>query len=372
MFPVFSLIFPFVPGLGVVSATFMFAAPLLDVLQANQRGRLGDLNPTPWAFMLGNCCGWVFYSFVIQNLFVFFANGPGFLLAAWFNLQAIKLMYGDFRSQEERKSIVMALDEESSKFAQSNKPIDNTAGTSEISPPIEQPPQQSPVVAAIDYAKIIWEVAAQTKQAPIAHERLVLFIVTLWVATATVVAFGTSFSSHVRELIVGIVVNCNLIFFYGAPLSTIFQVLRTRSSATIHIPTMLLNTLNGLFWSAFGISVADYFIGVPNALGALLGLVQIVLCIIFPRRGGSEDHIDKLTQVKPATPSPSSEQDDTRGAENPPQSSSNNNDNNHDNTIVLKESSSVENQPEDHDAETGYGAIEVKPNGLLTLEIGNV
>ena len=35
-------------------------------------GRLGDLNPTPWAVMLGNCCGWVTYSILINNLFVFF------------------------------------------------------------------------------------------------------------------------------------------------------------------------------------------------------------------------------------------------------------------------------------------------------------
>ena len=46
------------PGLGVVVATFMFAAPLRDCYVAVKAGKgLGPLNPTPWAFCTGNCVG---------------------------------------------------------------------------------------------------------------------------------------------------------------------------------------------------------------------------------------------------------------------------------------------------------------------------
>lgn len=41
-------------------------APIRAVKEAIDRGYLGDLNPTPWAFMLGNCTGWVAYSFLIN------------------------------------------------------------------------------------------------------------------------------------------------------------------------------------------------------------------------------------------------------------------------------------------------------------------
>jgi len=75
--------------------------------------------------------------------------------------------------------------------------------------------------------------------------------------------------------------------------------------------------------------------------------------------------VDKLTQGKPATLSPSSEQDDTRGGENHHPSRNRN----HDNTTLLKESTSVGVPPEDPDAENG---IEVKQNGSLTLEFDNV
>lgn len=70
----------------------MWAAPFLDVRRASREGRLGDLNPTPWAIMLGNCIGWVIYSFLIHNLFVFFGNAFGLILSVWLNLQAVKVL----------------------------------------------------------------------------------------------------------------------------------------------------------------------------------------------------------------------------------------------------------------------------------------
>lgn len=52
------------PALGAVVANIMFFAPFQDARQAVKRAHLGDLNPTPWAFMTGNCLGWVAYSFL--------------------------------------------------------------------------------------------------------------------------------------------------------------------------------------------------------------------------------------------------------------------------------------------------------------------
>jgi hypothetical protein len=82
------------PALGAVMANIMFFAPFQDARQAVARADLGELNPTPWAFMskfpccdahqvsvivlctlhhscrapisfaAGNCLGWVTYSFL--------------------------------------------------------------------------------------------------------------------------------------------------------------------------------------------------------------------------------------------------------------------------------------------------------------------
>lgn len=54
------------PAVGVILATQMFLAPYKDVQKAIRAGSLGELNPLPWVFMLGNCAGWISYSFLTR------------------------------------------------------------------------------------------------------------------------------------------------------------------------------------------------------------------------------------------------------------------------------------------------------------------
>ena len=94
----------------MIVANFMFAAPLKSIRHSIAIGTLGTLNPTPWAFMTGNCIGWVTCSFLINNLFVFFTNAPGLILSIWFNMAAAKLQYCDRISGNMRSSFVALLD----------------------------------------------------------------------------------------------------------------------------------------------------------------------------------------------------------------------------------------------------------------------
>jgi solute carrier family 50 protein (sugar transporter) len=313
------------PSLGVISGLIMFFAPYRDVRIARDNDSLGDLNPTPWAFMLGNCIGWVAYSLLLedQNLFVFLVNAPALIFSVWLNIQAVKLQYGMFRNEVVRHAIVDALVQESVKILPESSeshhlvPLENSvAMNQEMNLPItEEKPNKRRVTfqecsadlclssanadndphcvvsdqpldsSVLDFAKVVWNVTAQNMAAPFRHENLVLFLVTLWVAVIAIVVFGASImSQRTRELIVGLVVNLNLVFFYGAPLSTIFTVIQMRSSSTVHRPTMMTNTANGVFWFAYGLAILDAFIFVPNGLGALLGTMQIVLCVAFPQQ----------------------------------------------------------------------------------------
>ena len=238
------------PTLGVFVGNYMFYAPYQDVQKAVARGSLGDLNPLPWAFMLGNCAAWVLYSILIRNFFVFAGNLPGFFLAVWFNLAASKLQY-----------------------QQQFTPLSSTA---------EQP-------------------AGEVHSAP-RHDYWVMITVACWMGLISLIGFGDSISSGTKQLIVGLAANLNLSFFYGAPLSTIFTVIKERNTASIHFLTMVTNTANGIFWAAYGIAVLDYYIFVPNGLGALLGFVQFALYVLFPRKE-AEDQMDvnKQVQEKPST-----------------------------------------------------------------------
>ncbi|EJK55591.1 hypothetical protein THAOC_24666, partial [Thalassiosira oceanica] len=105
------------PAAGMVIANFMFTAPVRDVRAAVSAGSLGALNPTPWAVMTGNCLGWVVYSFLIQNQFLFWANCPGLILSIWLNMAAAKLQYCDRLKQTMRRSFVELLDRNRSSFA---------------------------------------------------------------------------------------------------------------------------------------------------------------------------------------------------------------------------------------------------------------
>jgi solute carrier family 50 protein (sugar transporter) len=252
-------------------------------------------NRTLAAFMLGNCVGWVTYSVLIQNIFVLVANAPGVLLSVYYNMQAIKLQFHEDRSTNLRKSIVLALEVEQLSQSQAFlPPVVTTDDLQESLPPgkNQNTINESNTNNILDYAKIVWEVAALKRPSPAPHEKVVMFMVTLWVATISLVTFAGSFSDSVKENIVGAIVIGNLLFFYGAPLSTIATVLKTRNTRTIHVPTMITSTANGTFWCAFGIAVQDYLIAGPNGVGAFLGGIQIVLYVLFPHGGRSTDNTD--------------------------------------------------------------------------------
>lgn len=80
----------------------------------------------------------------------------------------------------------------------------------------------------------------------------------------------------------GAVTVAVLLMYYGAPLSVLAQVIRTRNSAALLWPLAVMNTVNGALWVAYGLAVGDYFIWCPNLVGAVFGLVQLGLILVFP------------------------------------------------------------------------------------------
>ena len=285
------------PAAGMVCANWMFMAPLADVRKAETAGRLADLNPTPWAVMLGNTLGWVSYGLLRSNWFIFFANAPGFLLSLYFNLVAMKLLYADIRlanvSATTTTIAPLLLSTEYADKHDSSEPakeVDLSPSAALTDPSsttlmATAPAAPTPNADSTEAAKPCLSPAAAIQNRLQSHERLVLFMVVLWMGVLTCLIAAESWDDDTRQMFLGLVVNCNLIFFYGAPLSIIRQVLTTQSSRWLHGPTMLRNTANGVFWAAYGIAVLDPYVALPNGLGALLGVVQMILWVIFPRGG---------------------------------------------------------------------------------------
>lgn len=329
------------PSLGLIVANMMFLAPLNDLRTAVSKGNgLGDLNPTPWAFMLGNCLGWTAYGVLLSNWFIFWANYPGFMIACWLNLGAVKLLYSshhqavarkslvDFLSSSkavaeamtrrgsidesglERQSFLVMLNDDNDQDVEKTATASATgwyesATTDDSSPSSKftgndtQP--QSPEHHHFDWAKIVWDVTSQTTPAKTPHERLVVGMILMWTLVLSAIGFYMHYdldverSQRVAQNVVGGVVNTNLVFFYGAPLSKIQTVLKTKRSNTLHLPTMVMNTSNAVFWTAYALSpqINDPYIYAPNGLGVVLGTIQFFLWMFFPRKEEGEVGPDK-------------------------------------------------------------------------------
>jgi len=329
------------PSLGLIVANMMFLAPLNDLRTAVAKGNgLGDLNPTPWAFMLGNCLGWTAYGVLLSNWFVFWANYPGFMIACWLNLGAVKLLYSSHHQAEARKSLVdflssskafteamarrgsidesglekesflektkdnedvettgtkKAMDEYDSATADDSSPSSKSTGDDSQKQP------QSPEHHHFDWAKIVWDVTSQTTPAKTPHEFLVVGMIFVWTLVLSAIGFYQHYdldverSQRVAQNVVGGVVNTNLVFFYGAPLSKIQTVLKTKRSNTLHLPTMVMNTSNAIFWTAYALSpqINDPYIYAPNGLGVVLGTIQFFLWMVFPRKEEEEERTNK-------------------------------------------------------------------------------
>ena len=51
----------------------------------------------------------------------------------------------------------------------------------------------------------------------------------------------------------------------------------------IHVtPTVLVNGINGAFFSIYALAIQDWLLFTPNAIGAGLATIQILLCLMFP------------------------------------------------------------------------------------------
>jgi solute carrier family 50 protein (sugar transporter) len=210
----------------------------------------------------------VAYSFLKNDLFVFFANAPSLVLSIWLNMGAVKLQYREqFQSWQQATETVA--DSSLMLSSNQNEESNNTRETEQFNDDRLH----------ADFAVVVNPAQSSFSS----HEKWVLYIVTVWIIVLSYMGLSTSMSREQQTNMIGLVVNANLVFFYAGPLATVATVFRERSSSTLHIPTVGMTVTNTSFWMAYGFVIFDPYIIIPNGIGFMLGLIQLSLCLLFPR-----------------------------------------------------------------------------------------
>ncbi|XP_009375095.2 bidirectional sugar transporter SWEET6b-like [Pyrus x bretschneideri] len=80
-----------------------------------------------------------------------------------------------------------------------------------------------------------------------------------------------------RSMVVGIICDIFNIIMYSSPLTIMAKVIKTKSVEYMPFYLSLTNFLNGLVWTAYALIKFDIYILISNSLGAVSGLVQLVL-----------------------------------------------------------------------------------------------
>ncbi|XP_052802287.1 sugar transporter SWEET1-like isoform X2 [Mya arenaria] len=77
---------------------------------------------------------------------------------------------------------------------------------------------------------------------------------------------------------------CLTVIGYGAPLISLVDVVKSKSTESLSFVLILANLGVGILWTIYGGLVGDKYVQGPNGLGAVLALLQLSLFAIYPTK----------------------------------------------------------------------------------------
>ncbi|XP_010459386.1 PREDICTED: bidirectional sugar transporter SWEET5-like [Camelina sativa] len=111
----------------------------------------------------------------------------------------------------------------------------------------------------------------------------------------TVVIFCTLYFLHTtkqRSMLIGILCIVFNVVMYAAPLTVMKLVIKTKSVKYMPFFLSLANLTNGVVWLIYACLKFDPYILVPNSLGALSGIIQLILYAIYYKTTNWNDEDD--------------------------------------------------------------------------------
>ena len=96
--------------------------------------------------------------------------------------------------------------------------------------------------------------------------------------------------------VTGIIANIFNVLMYAAPGEKIYQICKGASYQLIPIWSTIGGTACSTSWMCYGIYQKDYYVVIPNALGVLASIVQIVIFVIYRRKQKNKAQSEETTK----------------------------------------------------------------------------
>ncbi|KAJ3695660.1 hypothetical protein LUZ60_001037 [Juncus effusus] len=97
-----------------------------------------------------------------------------------------------------------------------------------------------------------------------------------------------------RQTLVGYLSVASLISMFASPLFIINLVIKTKSVEFMPFYLSLATFLMSVSFFAYGMLLHDFFIYIPNGIGTVLGVVQLLLYAYYSRKSGDEYRLPLL------------------------------------------------------------------------------
>ncbi|KAF7843010.1 bidirectional sugar transporter SWEET6b-like [Senna tora] len=147
------------------------------------------------------------------------------------------------------------------------------------------------------YLSIFYYYATRNGRKKVLSWVAVEFVFFVGIALVTLLALH---GTHQRSLVVGIVCDVFNIMMYTAPLTIMAKVIKTKSVRYMPFWLSLANFCNGVCWTAYALIYQfDLYILISNGIGAVSGLIQLILYACYCSCNNAQDADDQKEDVKP-------------------------------------------------------------------------
>ncbi|OWM63938.1 bidirectional sugar transporter SWEET1a-like [Punica granatum] len=155
--------------------------------------------------------------------------------------------------------------------------------------------------------------------APKKEKLKILGLLAFVLTVITMVALISLLALHgkPRMILCGIATTIFNIIMYASPLSVARMVIKTKSVEYMPFCLSLFMFICGASWFLFGILGADPYVYVPNGLGGLLGMMQLILYAVYrnkkvePKKAIDDDFVVEMNPVDPEKAYPKPHQGST-------------------------------------------------------------